>query len=101
MTTTERKDAIKRFVELHNELKERKPSATPYAEFVVDIDRYLKSKFPDKSQAELMEAYAYIGNRAGMMIQDMMRGYEIECRKHYQRYYEELFKVMKKGDKED
>lgn len=91
---------VTRLIELKAEL-ERRHNPTPLQKYTDDITNYLAYKFPDESQVNIMEAASYIGNRVGIMVQDAMREYETECRKHYQRYYDELFKVMKKGDKED
>lgn len=86
--------------ELKAEL-ERRHNPTPLQKYTDDVANYLAYKFPDEPQSNIMEAASYIGNRVGIMLQDAMREYETECRKHYQRYYDELLKVMKKGDKED
>lgn len=91
---------VKRLTELKAEL-ERRHNLTPLQKYTDDVTNYLAYKFPDEPQSNIMEAASYIGNRVGIMLQDTMREYETECRKHYQRYYEELIEVMKKSDKED
>lgn len=49
-----------------------------YTDFMNDIERYLRSRFPDRSEHVIQEIAAFISNRTIVLTNDIVR--ELESR---------------------